>query len=182
LLLAAYTTNMIGIHPVFGAFLMGIILPRKPRYVDLVRNVDRVNGILFLPLYFVYSGLRTQIGLINSPWLWLICGLVLVLACSGKIFGGMFSVRAMGESWHDSLSLGVLMNTRGLVELIVLNIGLDLGVLSPTLFSILVIMALVTTMMASPLLPFLGYKQKLAVEDSSSHLDAAELGTQERVV
>lgn len=159
LLLCAYTTNTIGIHPVFGAFMMGIIVPRKTLFVDLVRSMDKTNGLLFLPLYFVATGLRTQIGLIGSPILWLICLLVLVVACSGKIFGATFSTRLFGDSWKESLSLGVLMNTRGLVELIVLNIGLDLGVLSPTLFAILVIMAVVTTMMASPILPLLGYRR-----------------------
>ena len=161
LLLSAYITNAIGIHPIFGAFLMGIILPRKVLYLELVRAIDQVNAVLFLPLYFVYSGLHTQIGLISTPWLWLICLLVLVIACAGKIGGGTFTVRFMGESWRDSLSLGILMNTRGLVELIVLNIGLELGVLSSTLFAMLVIMALVTTMMAPPLLPLLGYKQNM---------------------
>lgn len=160
LLLAAYATNAIGIHPIFGAFLTGIILPRKPLFVKFVRDLDYINALLFLPLFFVYSGLRTQIGLISSPLMWLICFLILAIACIGKIFGGTFAVRIFGESWRDSLSLGVLMNTRGLVELIVLNIGLDLGVLSPTIFAMLVIMALVTTMMASPLLPLLGYKQQ----------------------
>lgn len=160
LLGAAYITNAIGIHPVFGAFLVGIVLPRKPLFVKLVRNIEQVNTLLFLPLFFVYSGLRTQIGLISSGWMWLLCLLVLVIACAGKIFGGTFAVRTLGESWHDAFSLGILMNTRGLVELIVLNIGLDLGVLSPMLFAMLVIMALITTMMASPLLPFLGYAQQ----------------------
>ncbi len=159
LLLSAYITNAIGIHPVFGAFLMGIIMPRKTTYIEQVRSLDRVNNVLFLPLFFVYSGLRTQLGLIGGPVLWLICLLVLVVACSGKILGCMFADRSMGESWKESFTLGILMNTRGLVELIVLNIGLDLGVLSPTLFAMLVIMALVTTMMASPLLPLLGYRQ-----------------------
>ena len=157
LLLSAYFTNAIGIHPVFGAFLMGIILPRKTTYIEQVRSLDHVNNILFLPLFFVYSGLRTQIGLIGAPVLWLICLLVLVIACMGKILGSTLPIRWMGETWKESLTLGILMNTRGLVELIVLNIGLDLGVLSPTLFAMLVIMALVTTMMASPLLPLLGY-------------------------
>lgn len=152
LLLSAYFTNAIGIHPVFGAFVMGIILPRKVHFIELVRDIDRVNAILFLPLFFVYSGLRTQIGLISSPWLWLICLLILAIACVSKIAGGTFAARFIGESWYDALTLGILMNTRGLVELIILNIGLDLGVLSPTLFSMLVIMALITTMMASPLL------------------------------
>ena len=159
LLLSAYYTNAIGIHPVFGAFLMGIILPRKTSYIEQVRSLDQVNNLLFLPLFFVYSGLRTQIGLIGAPTLWLICLLVLVIACVGKILGSTLPIRWMGETWKESLTLGILMNTRGLVELIVLNIGLDLGVLSPTLFAMLVIMALVTTMMASPLLPLLGYRQ-----------------------
>ncbi len=158
LLLSAYITNAIGIHPVFGAFLMGIILPRRAFFIEHVRSIDRVNNQLFLPLFFVYSGLRTQIGLIHNPLLWLVCLVVVVVACVGKFAGSTFSVRWLGESWRDALSLGVLMNTRGLVELIVLNIGLDLGVLSPTLFAMLVIMALVTTMMASPLLPLLGHR------------------------
>ena len=160
LLLSAYATNAIGIHPVFGAFLMGIILPRRTVFIEQVRSLDQVNNLLFLPLFFVYSGLRTQIGLISAPALWLICLLVLAVACAGKILSGSLSVRWMGESWRESLSLGVLMNTRGLVDLIVLNIGFDLGVLSPTLFAMLVIMAIVTTMMASPLLSLLGYRQK----------------------
>jgi Kef-type K+ transport system membrane component KefB len=160
LLLSAYATNAIGIHPVFGAFIMGIILPRKTFFVELVRDVDRVNTLLFLPLFFVYSGLRTQIGLISNPWLWLICLLVLAIACVGKIFGGALAVLFMGDSWHDALSLGILMNTRGLVELIVLNLGLDLGVLSPTFFAMLVIMALVTTMITSPLFLLLSDKQR----------------------
>src|SRR3989440_5118409 len=158
LLLSAYTTNAIGIHPVFGAFLMGITLPRRAAFIEQVRSLDQVNNMLFLPLFFVSSGLRTQIGLISAPSLWLLCLLVLAVACLGKILGGTFSVRWMGESWKESLTLGVLMNTRGLIELIVLNIGLDLGVLSPAFFTVLVIMAVVTTMMASPLLPLLGYR------------------------
>ncbi len=159
LLVSAYMTNAIGIHPVFGAFLVGVILPRRTAFVEQVRSLDLVNNVIFLPLFFVFSGLRTQIGLLNSPALWLLCLLILVVACFGKIFGGTLSVRIMGETWRESLSLGVLMNTRGLVELIVLNIGLDLGVLSPKLFAMLVIMALVTTMMASPLLSLLGYRR-----------------------
>src|SRR5256886_8248196 len=168
LLLSAYFTNAIGIHPVFGAFLMGIILPRKTTYIEQVRSLDHVNNILFLPLFFVYSGLRTQIGLIGAPVLWLICLLVFVVACLGKILGCMLAERSMGEPWKESFTLGILMNTRGLVELIVLNIGLDLGVLSPTLFAMLVIMALVTTMMASPLLPLLGYRQSNAQPGSDT--------------
>jgi Kef-type K+ transport system membrane component KefB len=157
LLSCAYLTNAIGIHPVFGAFLVGIVLPRRPVFVTFTRSLDQVNGLLFLPLYFVYTGLRTQVGLIDTPSLWLICLLVVTLACVGKV-GGTLPVRLQGYSWKEAFSLGVLMNTRGLVELIVLNIGLDLGILSPSIFAMLVIMALVTTMMASPLLHLLGYR------------------------
>lgn len=160
LLACAYATSAIGIHPVFGAFMMGIILPRRTVFIEQVKSIDQVNTLVFLPLYFVYNGLRTHIGLINSPALWLLCALVLVIACLGKILGGTLSLKAFGESWNESLTLGTLMNTRGLVELIVLNIGLDLGVISPTFFAMLVIMAVVTTMMASPLLAMLGYGQK----------------------
>lgn len=158
LLLSAYTTSAIGIHPVFGAFLMGVILPRRTAFIEQVRSVDQINSVLLLPLFFIYSGLRTQIGLISGPALWFICLLVLAIACVGKILGATFPACLMGESSREALSLGILMNTRGLVELIVLNIGLDLGVLSPALFAMLVIMALVTTMMASPLLLLLGYR------------------------
>jgi Kef-type K+ transport system membrane component KefB len=164
LLLSAETTNAIGIHPVFGAFLMGVILPRRAAFIKQVRSLDQVNHVLLLPLFFVSSGLRTQIGLISASSLWLICLLVLAVACIGKIVGGTLSVRWMGESWREALTLGILMNTRGLVELIVLNIGLDLGVLSPVLFAMLVIMAVLTTMMVSPLLPLLGYRQKSQLE------------------
>ena len=164
LLLSAYTTDVIGIHPVFGAFIMGVILPRRASFIEQVRSLDQVNNVVFLPLFFVSSGLRTQIGLISAPALWLVCLLVVAVACFGKVLGGMLSVRWMGESWRESLTLGVLMNTRGLVELIVLNIGLDLGVLSPVLFAMLVIMAVLTTMMASPLLPLLGYGPKSQLE------------------
>ena len=172
LLLSAYTTDAIGIHPVFGAFLMGLILPRKQTFIAQMRNIDEVNNILFLPLFFVSSGLHTQIGLINAPLLWLICLLVLLVACIGKLLGCTAMMRWMGNNWKESITLGLLMNTRGLVELIVLNIGLELRVLSPTLFAMLVIMAVVTTMMASPLLPMLGYKQTRQVgEDVESEIE-----------
>ena len=152
LLASAYITNALGIHPVFGAFLMGIILPRRAPFLDYVGSIDQVNTGLFLPLYFVYSGLHTSIGLIHGLSLWLLCLLVVAVACAGKFVGCAGALRLTGDNWRASCTLGILMNTRGLVELIVLNIGLDLGVLSPALFAMLVIMALVTTAMTSPLL------------------------------
>jgi Kef-type K+ transport system membrane component KefB len=160
LLLSAYTTSKIGIHPVFGAFMMGTILPRKTVFFAQVKSIDQVNNLLFLPLYFVYNGLRIHIGLINSSTLWFVCLLILLIACFCKILGGSLSLKLFGESWKESFTLGVLMNTRGLVGLIVLNIGLDLGVISPTFFAMLVIMAVATTMMAPPLLSLLGYRRK----------------------
>jgi Kef-type K+ transport system membrane component KefB len=182
LLGSAYFTNSIGIHPIFGAFVMGVILPRRTRFVSYIRSIDQVNSVLFLPLFFVYSGLRTHIGLINTPALWLLCLLILAIACVGKIGGGMFAVRWMGEPWKDSLGLGVLMNTRGLVELIVLNIGLDLGMLSAPLFAMLVIMALVTTMMASPLLRLLGYRQQTPPVDPLDMPQPQDEATQEQML
>lgn len=161
LLLAALSTNAIGIHPIFGAFLAGVIIPRKVDLIGQIRSLDQVNNLLFLPLFFVFSGLRTRVGLIQGPELIGICLLLLGVACLGKILGGALPTVIGRESWRMSLGLGVLMNTRGLVELIVLNIGYEQGILSPTLFTMLVIMALVTTMMASPLLPLLGYRTLL---------------------
>lgn len=159
LLLSAAATNAIGIHPVFGAFMAGLVLPRKAVFFEQIQSIEQVNNLLFLPIYFVYNGLRTRIGLINSPALWLLCLLVLVVACLGKFLGGALPLKIFGASWNESLALGTLMNTRGLVELILLNIGLNLGVISPTLFAMLVIMAVVTTMMTPPLLSLLGYRQ-----------------------
>jgi Kef-type K+ transport system membrane component KefB len=166
LLAAAYTTNSLGIHPVFGAFLVGVTLPRNVAFTTHIRSLDRVNAVLFLPVYFVFSGLNTQIGLIQGFSLWLICLLILLTACVGKIVGGALATRIVGRPWRDALSLGVLMNTRGLVELIVLNIGLQEKILSPTLFAMLVIMAVVTTMMASPLLLFLGYRSTTTQDEA----------------
>ncbi len=159
LLISSYTTNAIGIHAIFGAFLLGVILPSRSEFIRSITGLDRINTVVLLPIFFVLSGLRTQVGLINGSYLWLICLLVFVVACMGKILGGFFSSRLVGNSWKDSLGVGLLMNMRGLVGLIVLNIGLELGVLSPTIFAMLVIMALATTMMTSPLLALLGYRK-----------------------
>jgi Kef-type K+ transport system membrane component KefB len=179
LLATAAFTNYIGIHPVFGAFVAGVIMPRNVIFTRQIRSIDTFNNILFLPIFFVFSGLRTQIGLIQSPLLWLICIGIILMACLGKIFGGTLSVRVMGESWRDAFSLGILMNTRGLVELIGLNIGYDLGILSPTIFAMLVLMALVTTMMASPFLYWLGYRtpgQPTPSTEDAYTLDVDALG------
>lgn len=153
LILSAYTTQVIGIHALFGAFLAGVIMPPLPNFRKMVmEKIEDVSVTLLLPLFFVYTGLRTEIGLLNTPYLWTICGLFILVAVSGKFLGGAFSARILGETWKDSLSIGVLMNTRGLMELIVLNIGYEMGILPPSIFVMLVIMALVTTFMTTPAL------------------------------
>lgn len=156
LIASAYTTQLIGIHALFGAFLAGVIMPPLPSFRKLI--VDRLEDVsltLLLPLFFVYTGLRTEIGLVNTPYLWSICALIIGVAIAGKFVGSAFSARLLGESWKDSLSIGVLMNTRGLMELIVLNIGYEMGILPPPIFVMLVIMALVTTFMTTPIMSFI---------------------------
>src|ERR1035438_9245391 len=117
--------------------------------------------LLLLPLFFAYTGLRTQIGLLNEGYLWATCGLVIFIAVLGKFGGSAFAAKLTGQSWNDSFSIGALMNSRGLMELIVLNIGYDLGILSPALFAIMVIMALITTFMTGPLLDTIGYFHRI---------------------
>jgi Kef-type K+ transport system membrane component KefB len=153
LLLSALATEFIGIHALFGAFLLGAILPNDSRIVREMR--ERIEGIvlaLFLPAFFAFTGMRTQIGLVSGLENWILCGAIILVASLGKFGGSFATARATGLSWRDSAAVGILMNTRGLMELIVLNIGLDLGVLSPTLFAMLVVMAVVTTVATTPIL------------------------------
>ncbi len=153
LLLAALTTQSIGIHALFGAFLVGAVIPHdSPLAKDIKQKFEDLVVILFLPVFFAFTGLRTQIGLIHGIGDWLTCAAIIAVASLGKFGGGSIAARLTGLSWRDSASLGILMNTRGLMELIVLNVGMDLGVLSPTLFAMLVIMAVVTTLATTPVL------------------------------
>ncbi len=153
LIVSSWTTEVIGIHALFGAFMAGVIMPANASFRNIfIEKVEDVALVLLLPLFFVFTGLRTQIGLLNEPGLWQICLIVVAVAVVGKLAGSALSVRFVGLSWHSSLSIGALMNTRGLMELVALNIGYDLGVLSPEMFAILVLMALITTFMTGPLL------------------------------
>ncbi len=153
LLASSWSTELIGIHALFGAFVFGAIVPKTGGFAQLVaERLEDLVVVLMLPLFFAYSGLRTQIGLLDSPAAWAMCGLIIVVACVGKFGGSAIAARLTGLRWREAAALGILMNTRGLIELIVLNIGLDLGVISPTLFTMLVLMALVTTFATSPLL------------------------------
>jgi Kef-type K+ transport system membrane component KefB len=153
LLISALITEYIGIHAVFGAFLLGAIIPHdSPVARALTGRLEDLVTILLLPAFFAFTGMRTQIGLVTGSEQWLLCGLIILVATAGKFGGTLAAGKLTGLGWRDATALGLLMNTRGLMELIVLNIGLDLNVISPTLFAMLVLMALLTTMAASPLL------------------------------
>ncbi|HEY9690838.1 MAG TPA: cation:proton antiporter [Oculatellaceae cyanobacterium] len=162
---SALITELIGIHLIFGAFLLGAAMPKNPRLVrELAEKTEDFVLTFLLPIFFAYSGLRTEIGLLNKPELWLLCLLVVAVAIIGKYVGTYFAARVCGINNREASALGWLMNTRGLTELIVLNIGLSLGVISPLLFTMLVIMALVTTFMTSPLLEWT-YPKHLIQQD-----------------
>jgi Kef-type K+ transport system membrane component KefB len=173
MLASAMTTEYIGIHGFFGAFLFGAIIPHGSRIAtELNRRLDDFVAVLFLPAFFAFTGLRTQIGLVSGAESWIICGVITVVACIGKFGGTLVASRLAGLKWRDSAALGILMNTRGLVQLIVLNMGLDLGVISPKLFTMLVIMALVTTFMTTPILQLLLRRHPWVERATASRLEA----------
>jgi Kef-type K+ transport system membrane component KefB len=162
----ALCTEIIGIHALFGAFLAGAIMPDVEAFRRKVHaRVEQFSSVLLLPLFFAFTGLRTQINLLDDLRGWLICGLIILVATLGKLGASAVAARVTGMSWRDSLQLGALMNTRGLMELIALNIGYDLGILSPRIFTMLVIMALVTTVLTGPLLTLFGERQAAAGKD-----------------
>jgi Kef-type K+ transport system membrane component KefB len=161
LLLSAWTTEAIGIHAVFGAFLLGVVIPRDSRIAQSLKaTLVQVVTVLLLPAFFAFTGMRTRIGLVAGADHWLICGLIIAVASLGKFGGSLAAARLAGLDWRTSSSIGILMNTRGLMELIVLNVGLDLDVISPTLFAMMVIMALTTTLATTPLLTLIETKWK----------------------
>jgi Kef-type K+ transport system membrane component KefB len=164
-LVSALTTEIMGIHALFGAFLAGIVMPQAAGFrAKLVVRVEGITTVLLLPLFFAFTGLRTQLGLLNTPQDWLWCLAIIGVATAGKLGGSAVAARLTGMQWRESLQLGALMNTRGLMELIALNIGYDMGILSQRIFTMLVIMALVTTIMTGPLLSLLATKEE--AEDS----------------
>ncbi|MFB6457442.1 cation:proton antiporter [Chitinophaga sp. Hz27] len=161
LLLSAWMAEVIGIHALFGAFLAGAIMPVQ----ETVRKVftDKLEDVsvqILLPIFFVFTGLRTQIGLLTQGHLWAAFGMIMLVAVGGKFGGSTITARLMGSSWRQSVSIGALMNTRGLMELVVLNIGYDLGILSPEIFAMMVLMALTTTFMTGPLLDVVAYSER----------------------
>jgi Kef-type K+ transport system membrane component KefB len=157
-LASSWVTEQLGIHALFGAFLVGSIMPRREVLVYGLRNrLEDVMVVLLLPLFFAFTGLRTSIGGLDGQQLWL-CGLVTVAAIAGKLVGTAVAAHISGLDWRESFALGTLMNTRGLMELVILNVGLDVGVISPPLFTMMVVMALVTTAMTTPVLALLQRK------------------------
>jgi len=161
LIISSYCTEVIGIHALFGAFMTGAIMPDIAKFRNIfIDKVEDVALILLLPLFFVFTGLRTQIGLINDPYLWKITGFIILVAVIGKFVGSALAAKFVGQNWKDSLTIGALMNTRGLMELVVLNIGYDLGVLTSEIFTMMVIMALVTTFMTGPALDLINFMFK----------------------
>jgi Kef-type K+ transport system membrane component KefB len=152
----AWFTESLGIHALFGAFLAGVVMPSAPSFrLFLKEKLEAFSSAALLPLFFAFTGLRTEIRLLNDWAGWLMCLGIIVVAVTGKLGGSMLMARWTRMSWRDSFSIGVLMNTRGLIELVILNIGYDLGILSARIFVMMVIMALATTFMTAPLLSIL---------------------------
>ncbi len=172
-LASAWTTEWLGIHALFGAFALGAVMPKDAGLVhDLMEKLEDFTVVLLLPIFFAFTGLRTSIGLIQGAEMWSYFGFVLLIACAGKFGGSAIAARATGLGWREAGAVGILMNTRGLMELVILGIGLDLGAISPALFAILVMMALATTAMTTPILELIYparrfEEDRLAAEDTS---------------
>jgi Kef-type K+ transport system membrane component KefB len=158
LIASAYITEILGLHALFGAFVAGIIMPENTKFRKIMNEkVEDVSLALLLPLFFVYTGLRTEIGLISGAEMWLLCGLFIVIAIAGKFGSTIVAARFSGETWKNSLYMGALMNTRGLMELVVLSIGLEMHILPQPIFVMLVLMTLVTTFLTTPLIALIRF-------------------------
>src|ERR1041384_3291888 len=169
ILTSGLITESLGVHALFGAFLAGVVMPRHTKLSEeLSRKLEAVVVVLLLPLYFALTGLRSSIFLISGASMWFYAAVIVVLAVAGKWGGSMIAARMNGMTWRESAAVGVLMNTPGVVELVILNIGLDLGILSPALFSIMVLMALVTTLMTTPLLNWILGKHAFSAQKHTS--------------
>jgi Kef-type K+ transport system membrane component KefB len=159
----ALVTETIGIHALFGAFIAGVVMPPSTEIrIFLKDKLEAFGSYALLPLFFAFTGLRTQITLLNDWQSWLMCAVIIVVAIAGKLGGSKLMSRWSGMKWSQSFSIGVLMNTRGLVELVVLNFGYDLGILSERIFAMMVIMALVTTFMTGPLLALVRRSEEIS--------------------
>ena len=172
-LASAAATEWIGVHPLFGAFLAGVCFPRVPDWQYALRaRLDMITSVLLLPLFFALTGLRTRLDLLNDVNMWWWAAIVLVGSVFGKMGGAVLAARWTGQSWRNAAALGALLNTRGLVELVVLNIAYNVGAFSPTLFTMLVVMALLTTMSTTPILNMLGIKGEDTPAERTKNLEA----------
>jgi hypothetical protein len=153
LLLSSYVTEIIGIHAIFGAFVAGTIMPPNISFRKiLIEKIEDLATILLLPIFFVITGLRMEVGVLNSLHLWEVTAWVIIIAVAGKFFGSALSLKFVGQPWRESLIIGALMNTRGLMQIVVLSIGFELGVLTPGIYTIMILMAIITTIMTGPAL------------------------------
>jgi Kef-type K+ transport system membrane component KefB len=178
LLGSAAITEWLGIHLLFGAFLFGAIMPKEEDFVHRIsEKLESITMVLLLPIFFAFTGLRTSTGLLREAEMWMFCGLIILVAVAGKLGGSFVAARVAGLGWREAAGVGILMNTRGLMELVILNIGLDLGIITPVVFSMMVIMALVTTFMTTPLLAWV-YPRRLvpaAAQPAASGPELARL-------
>jgi Kef-type K+ transport system membrane component KefB len=173
-LASAAATEAIGVHPLFGAFVAGLCFPRIERWQTALRTrMDMLVSVLLLPLFFALTGMRTRLDLLNSTRIWLWAALLLAAAVAGKMGGAVLAARWTGQSWRNAWALGTLLNTRGLVELVVLNIAYNAHVFSPTLFTMLVVMALVTTMITTPILNLIGIEDHGKEAEDLTVIEAA---------
>ncbi|MFH0865502.1 MAG: cation:proton antiporter [Bacteroidota bacterium] len=176
LFLSAYFTEIIGIKALFGGFIAGVIMPSNAQFKKVMaEKIEDISLVVLLPLFFVFTGLRTHIGLLSETDSWITCGLIILLAVGGKFGGSFFAAKFSKFSWKDSFIIGTLMNTRGLMELIVLNIGYDIGVISPQIFTMMVIMTLVTTFMTGPVLSITDYFSRRKKKHLHEHIDRRSL-------
>jgi len=167
-LVAAVVTERLGLHLLFGSFLAGVIMPKGQAFVRyILGKLETPTVVILLPLYFAFTGLRTSVRVIQGGQMWLFCGIIVAVAIVGKLGGSMIAARAAGARWREAAGLGILMNARGLMELVILNVGLDIGVISPSLYSMMVVMALVTTFMTTPLLEW-AYPLRLVREEMAA--------------
>lgn len=174
-MVSAWTTELLGLHALIGAFLAGAVMPKAEDFVSaLLGKLQYICVVLLLPLFFAFTGLRTSVGLVQGGQMWFYCALICAVAILGKFGGATLAAAANGTPWREAAALGVLLNTRGLIELVVLNIGLDIGVISPALFAMLVVMALLTTFMTTPLLDWIYRPHAVQLRDRIPAFEGAE--------
>lgn len=175
ILASAWSTERIGIHAMFGAFLLGVVMPKGTLFVrHVTEKLEDFTVVFLLPIFFAYTGLKTQLGLLNEPVLWAYAALIISAACIGKFGGAAVVAKIFGSTWREASAIGILMNTRGLVELVILTVGLQFGVINDKVFAMMVIMALVTTFMTTPLLHWVYPARLLEAELKTAEVPVAK--------